>query len=63
MVSSYAVFYHDIVQSYGSVVTRVCYNDKTYTPRHRVSNLVNGDVDLIGTFNKTWSISIVVQCS
>jgi len=23
---------------------------------HHVSNLANGDVDLLGTFDKTWSV-------
>ena len=29
---------------------------------HRASYLANGDVDLVGVFHKTWSVSVVAQC-
>jgi len=54
-MSSHAVFYHDIVQSYGHVVTSAFTMTKH---AHRVSNLANGDVNLVGAFDQTWSVFV-----
>jgi len=54
MLSSHAVFWHHSVHSHRHVVTSAFAMTKH---AHRVSNLANKDVNLVGTFNQTWSLS------
>jgi len=52
-LSSHTVFCHDSARSCGHVVTSVFIMTKH---AHRVSNLANEDVNLVGAFDQTWSV-------
>jgi len=52
-MSSHAVFCHDVVCSYGHVVTKASHHDETCAP---CSNLANEDVDLVGAFDQNMEL-------
>jgi len=54
-MSSHAMFCYDSVRSYGHVVTSAFTMTKH---AHRASNLANEDVNLVGVFDKTWSVFV-----